>query len=342
MMFWGAKYPIILAPMGGVGTVELAAAVCNAGGVGSLAAAYLSPQEIKRQIEDFRSRTDRPFAINLFAQETKPLDRDPGPMLSILTRFHEELGLAPPTIPQKPAEVFEEQVAAVLEARVPIYSFTLGIPRPKLLADFKSSGTIVAGTATTLAEAIALRESGVDAIVAQGAEAGAHRGTFLDNYERSLVPTATLVKQICNAISLPVIASGGIRDGKAVAGFLHQGAAAVQIGTAFIPCPESSAPDVYKRAIMAAQPESKSVITRAFSGKPARGLSNRFIEEIEKQPQHILPFPWQNAATRALRNAAAKAGRGEFLSLWSGQGTAPLRQMPADLLLKTLVKEAGL
>ncbi len=341
-MFWGAKYPVILAPMGGVGTVELAAAVSNAGGIGSLAAAYLSPQEIRRQIEELRSQTDGPFAVNLFAQETKPLDRDPGPMLSLLARFHEELGLAPPTLPQKPAEVFEEQVAAVLEAKVPIFSFTLGIPRPKLLADFKSSGTVVAGTATTLAEALALRDSGVDAIIAQGAEAGAHRGTFLDDYQKSLVPTTTLVKEIRNSVSLPVIASGGIRDGKAIAEFLHQGAVAVQIGTAFIPCPESSAPDVYKRAIMAAQPSSKSVITHAFSGKPARGLSNRFIEEIEKHPEQILPFPWQNAATRALRNAASKVGRSEFLSLWAGQGTAPLRQMPAELLFKILVKEAGL
>lgn len=341
-MFWGAKYPIILAPMGGVGTVELAAAVSNAGGIGSLAAAYLSPQEIRRQIDDLRSRTDRPFAVNLFAQETKPLDRDPGPMLSLLSRFHEELGLAPPTLPQKPAEIFEEQAAAVLEAKVPIFSFTLGIPQPKLLDDFKSSGTIVAGTATTLAEAIALRDSGVDAVIAQGAEAGAHRGTFLDDYQNSLVPTATLVNQILNSVSLPVIASGGIRDGKAIAQFLQQGAAAVQIGTAFIPCPESSAADVYKRAIMGERPEAKSVVTIAFSGRPARGLSNRFIEEIEKHPELILPFPWQNAATRALRNAAAKAGRSEFISLWAGQGTTPLRQMPAELLFKTLVKEAGL
>ena len=341
-MFWGARYPIILAPMGGVGTVELAAAVLNAGGIGSLAAAYLAPQEIRRQIDELRSRTDRPFAVNLFAQETKPLDRDPGPMLSQLAQFHEELGLAPPTLPQKPAEVFEEQAAAVLEAKVPIFSFTLGIPRPKLLADFKSSGTIVAGTATTLAEAVALRDSGVDAIIAQGAEAGAHRGTFLQDYQQSIIPTATLVNQILDSVSLPVIASGGIRDGMAVAQFLQQGAAAVQIGTAFIPCPESSAPDVYKRAIMADQGSSKSVITLAFSGKPARGLSNRFIEEIEKHPESILPFPWQNAATRALRNAAAKAGRSEFLSLWAGAGNAPLRQMPADELLKTFVKEAGL
>lgn len=341
-MFWGAKYPIILAPMGGVGTVELAAAVSNAGGIGSLAAAYLSPQEIRRQIDDLRSRTDRPFAVNLFAHETKPLDRDPGPMLSLLARFHEELGLAPPTLPQKPAEIFEEQAAAVLEAKVPIFSFTLGIPQPKLLAHFKSSGTIVAGTATTVAEAIALRDSGVDAIIAQGAEAGAHRGTFLDDYQKSLIPTAALVKQIRSSVSLPVIASGGIRDGKAIAQFLQQGAAAVQIGTAFIPCPESSAPDVYKRAIMADRPQAKSVITLAFSGRPARGISNRFIEEIEKHPEHILPFPWQNAATRALRNAAAKAGRSEFLSLWAGQSTAPLRQMPAELLFKTLVKEADL
>ncbi len=341
-MFWGAKYPIVLAPMGGVGTVELAAAVSNAGGIGSLAAAYLSPQEITRQINELRSRIDRPFAVNLFAQETKPLDRDPEPMLSLLARFHEELGLAPPALPQKPAEVFEEQAAALLEAKVPIFSFTLGIPRAKLLADFESSGTIVAGTATTLAEAIALRDSGVDAIIAQGAEAGAHRGTFLDDYEKSLVPAVTLVKQIRNSLSLPVIASGGIRHGKAIAEFLDQGAAAVQIGTAFIPCPESSASDVYKRAIMTGRPEAKSVITLAFSGRPARGLSNRFIEEIEKHAEFILPFPWQNAATRALRNAAAKAGRSEFLSLWAGRGATPLRQMPAELLFKTLVKEAGL
>ena len=339
---FGTRYPLIQAPMaGGPSTPELVAAVANAGGLGSLAAAYLSPAQITSAITRIRDLTDRPFAVNLFTLDAAPLDRDPGPMLALLRGYHSELALPPPSLPERPAERFDEQAAAVLAARVPVFSFTFGIPAPAWLSAFRAAGTQVVGTATTVEEAELLAAAGVDAVVAQGAEAGGHRGTFSGRFEDAMVPTLALVRASVAAVRCPVLAAGGIMDGAGIRAALAHGAAAVLLGTAFLVCPESGAPAAHKAAVLAAA-EDTTVVTRVFSGRPARGLRNRFVTEVEPHGDAVLPFPWQNAATRTLRAAAARAGTADLLSLWAGQRARLARALPAAELVATLAAEAGL
>jgi nitronate monooxygenase len=196
----------------------------------------------------------------------------------------------------------------------------------------------VMGTATTVEEAVALEQAGVDAIVTQGSEAGGHRGTFAGAFEAGLVGTMALVPQVVDAVRVPVIASGGIMDGRGIAAALALGASAVQMGTAFLTCHEAGIPDAYKEAILGAH-EDGTRLTRAFSGRPARGIVNRFMTEIDRTPEAILPFPLQNTLTRPLRSAAARQGRAEFLSLWAGQAVRLARRQSAADLVARLAKE---
>jgi len=336
----GIEHPILLAPMAGSGgTPELAAAVSNAGGLGAWGGAYSKPDEVAAAIRRIRQLTDRPFNINLFAggYGTDP-KIDPQPMVEIMREAHAALGLPPPVLPPVPRDPFDEQLEAVLEERPPIFSFTFGMPSPTQIAAIKKCGIAVTGTATTVEEARQLEQAGVDTIVAQGAEAGAHRGTFAAPFENSMIPLATLVSEIVKNVALPVIASGGIMDGRDIAAAIALGAAAAQLGTAFLPCPESGAPPVYKSALLNAKRDT-TVITRAFSGRPARGLTNTFIAMMDGKEHAILPFRQQNDLTRPMRNAAGQQGVAAFISLWAGQGVARSRAMPAADLVKTLVEE---
>jgi nitronate monooxygenase len=337
----GIEHPILLAPMAGAGgTPELAAAVSNAGGLGAWGGAYSKPEEIAATIRRMRTLTRRPFSINLFAGGCQTeYSIDPQPMLEIVGAAHAQLGLPPPVLPAPSADPFGAQLEAVLEARPAAFSFTFGIPSPAQIAALKARGIAVTGTATTVAEARLLEQAGVDAIAAQGAEAGAHRGSFAAPFEDSMVSMATLVRDICGSVALPVIASGGIMDGRDVAAALRLGAAAVQLGTAFLPCPESGAPAAYKRALLAAKTDT-AVITRAFSGRPARGLANGFIAMVAGKEGAILPFRQQNDLTRPMRNEAGKQGAPDFISLWAGQGVTRSRAMPAADLVATLIAEA--
>ncbi len=336
----GIQHPILLAPMAGSGgTPELAAAVSNAGGLGAWGGAYESPDQIAATTRRLRALTPKPFNINLFAGGYATDSKiDPLPMLDIVAAAHAELGLPPPMLPPLPASPFDAQLEAVLEERPPVFSFTFGVPSPAQLAALRERGIVVIGTATTLAEARLLAEAEVDAIVAQGLEAGAHRGTFAGPFEQAMVPLARLVVEICGTVKLPVIASGGLMTGTDIAAALGGGAAAVQLGTAFLPCPESGAPPAYKQALLEARQDT-TVITRAFSGRPARGLSNRFIRTLEGKEPIILPFRQQNDLTRPMRNAAGKQGIADFISLWAGQGVARSRAMPAADLVRTLIAE---
>ncbi len=334
----GIRYPIIQAPMAGATPPELVAAVSNAGGLGMYGAAYLTPAQITEIVAAIRTHTDRPFGINLFAggRDTDQ-SGNPDRVRAILGRFHTDLGLDPPAIPDYTPDPFTDQLEAVLAAEVPIFSF--GIPDARALAALKRRGVVVIGTATTVTEARLLDAAGVDAVVAQGSEAGAHRGTFAAHFDAAMIGTMALLPQVVDAVRVPVIASEGIMDGRGIVAAEVLGAAAVQLGTAFLTCPETAIPSAHKRAIRAAQAE-QTTITRAFSGRPARGIVNDFMQAWQGHEEAILPFPVQNAATRSLRNAAAAGDDPRFLSLWAGQGAALAREMSAADLVHQLVREA--
>jgi len=337
----GIQLPIIQAPMGGgPGNPPLAAAVSNAGGLGSLAGAYLTPDQIRDEVRQTRQLTTRPFNVNLFAggYQSRP-DRDPAPMLEVLSPIHDLLHLSPPSLPRVPPDPFDEQIAAVLELRPDVFSFTFGVPSPDLMRRLRHAGMAILGTATTVEEAAILAEAGVDGIVAQGAEAGAHRGTFAaGSFEAAMIPTLDLVAQIAVQTSVPVIASGGIMTGAEIAAALRAGAAAVQLGTAFLACPEAGTSAAYRKAILNARGDD-TTITRAFSGRAARGLRNRFIEIMSDREELILPFPIQNSLTRTMRSAAASQGNPDYLSLWAGTGVGRARATPAAELIATLMEE---
>ena len=292
-----------------------------------------------------RRRTTKPFGVNLFAggyEKAGARAAVPPAMLALMARHHAALGLPAPAAPPPQADPVPAQMEAVLAARVPVFSFTFGVPTPDLLARFKADGMYVMGTATTVEEAKLLAAAGVDAIVAQGSEAGAHRGTFAVPFERAMVGVVALVPAIVDAVSgLPVIASGGIMDGRGIVAAEALGAVAVAMGTAFLVCDEAGVPEAYKDALMRA-PEDRTTITRAFSGRPARGVVNAFLAEVEQAGAEIIPpFPVQNALTRPMRNAAARAGDIERLSLWAGQGLRLARRIKAAELVRALVKECA-
>ena len=338
----GIQHPIIQAPMAGGGdTPRLVAAVSEAGALGTIGAAYLTPQQITDSAREVRSLTSRPFGINLFAPVRLPGTLpDARPAVAKVAPFYAELGLPAPAPLPVPPDVFREQLAAVLETDASLFSFTFGMFPAEAIEAVKRRGMFLAGTATTVEEALALEKAGVDAVISQGSEAGGHRGSFAGDFEASMVGTIALVPQIADAVRLPVIASGGIMDGRGIAAALALGASAVQLGTAFLTTDEAGAPECYKQAILGAR-ENQTRLTRAFSGRPARGIVNRFMEQVDREPGAILPFPLQNALTRPLRTAAAKAGRAEFLNLWAGQGLRMARREPAARLVARLAAETA-
>ncbi len=333
------QYPLIQAPMaGGPTTPELVAAVSNAGGMGSLGAGYLSPDQIRIAIKEIRRLTDRPFGVNLFVfEEPNPLNDDIEGMNDYLNKYRAELGIASsPPIPQL-AESFEEQVNVLLEEDIPVFSFTFGIPSTGVIQAFKRQGTIVIGTATTVEEGIRLEEAGVDAVVAQGSEAGGHRGTFATNAADALIGTMALVPQMVDTLSIPIIASGGIMDGRGLAASLVLGASAVQMGTAFLTSAESGAHAAHKQKIVTST-EDATEVTFAYSGKAARGIRTEFMDDMRFYEGTIPDYPIQNVLTRDIRQAATRANNPEFMSLWAGQGLrlAKEQQAAAEIVKQTV------
>jgi nitronate monooxygenase len=336
----GVEHAIILAPMaGGTSTPALVAAVSNAGGLGSLGAGYMTPEDIAKAIAEIRQLTGKPFAVNLFAGGYDGSgSSDTAAMLKLIAPWHARLGLPPPEAPAASLPPFEQQLEAVLRSNVPVFSFTFGIPAPEIMRQMKDRGIRLIGTATTVAEARALEQAGVDAVAAQGSEAGAHRGTFIAAPEDSLVGTIALVPQIVDAVSVPVIASGGIMDGRGIVAAVALGASGVQLGSAFLTCPESGAPPAHKAAVRAARDDS-TILTRAFSGRLARGITNRFAAAMRGREDQLLPYPAQNNLTRAMRTTGAKQGNADCLSLWAGQAAPLARDMPAAELVAQLLRE---
>lgn len=343
---FGIRHPIVQAPMaGGLVTAELVAEVSSAGALGSIGAAYMAPAEIDAIVADVRARTSAPFAVNLFAPVT-PEPSSPTVIEqaeALLDTFRAEIGIH--TRPsaqaaQAPApNAFDAQFEATLRCRPAVFSFTLGLLSQDHMRALRERSIVIVGTATTVDEAAALEDAGVDVISAQGAEAGGHRGTFLGSFEDGLVGTMTLVPQVVARVRVPVLAAGGIMDGRGVAAALALGASGAQIGTAFLGCPEAGTPPPY-RAALASDAARRTVITRAFSGRPARALRNRFTDAFERLA--VPAFPEHQSRTRELRAAAVKQGRADLMQIFTGQGAPLMRALPARELVETLVREAGI
>lgn len=325
--------PVWMAPMAGeAADAGLVAAVSAGDGFGQLGAAYLAPARIAEVAAGIRARTERPFGINLFCPQ--PWLRDDAALDAYLARladWHAELGLPPPARPARFEEDFEAQLQATIAARPAVISFVMGDPGVARVAALQAQGFKVVGTATQVAEGLMLQASGVDAVVAQGYEAGGHRGGFLGSAEGALIGTLALVPQLVDALDIPVIAAGGIADARGVAAARALGASGVTVGTAFLLVDECPLSPAYRAALLAAG-DADSTLTRAFSGRAARGLANRVTHGLDGV---ALPaFPQPNAASRPLRQAAARAGRADLLSLWAGQAL-PLNRAPgtaADLV----------
>jgi nitronate monooxygenase len=320
--------PIWMAPMAGeAASAVLVAAVSAGGGFGQLGAAYLTPARIGETAADIRARTDRPFGINLFCP--LPWLRDDAALDAYLARlaaWHTELGLPAPVRPERFEEDFEAQLQATIAAKPAVISFAMGDPGVARVAALKAQGFKVVGTATQVAEGLLLQASGVDAVVAQGFEAGGHRGGFLGTPEGALIGTMALVPQLVDALDLPVVAAGGLADARGVAAAQALGAAAVTVGTAFLLVDECPLSPAYRAALLAAG-DADSTLTRAFSGRLARGVANRVTRELDGV---ALPaFPQPNAASRPMRQAAAKAGQADFISLWAGQAL-PVNREPGS------------
>ena len=332
----GIEVPVVQAPMaGGPTTPDLVAAVSAAGALGSLGAAYLTPAVLRDEIAAIRARTDRPFAINLFVggYETRTVDAQP--MLDALAPLHERFGIPPPSLPSAAENPFAAQLDVLIDERVPVASFTFGLPDEAQMERLLEAGLLIVGTATTVAEAVRCEAAGCHVVVAQGFEAGGHRGTFAGAFESAMIGTIALVPQIVDAVNVPVLAAGGIMDRRGVAAAVALGASGVQCGTAFLDAREAGTSVAHRRALGAAR-DTDTIVTRAFSGRPARGLVNAFEQRVDARPEAILPYPLQNALTRPLRTAAAKAEDPEYLSLWAGQGAPLLRR---DAYAREIVEE---
>ena len=338
----GIQQPIIQAPMaGGYTTPALVAAVSNAGGLGSIAAALLQPEEISAIIQETRKLTIKPFAVNLFAPLTYQYEEQKiQKMYQLLAGYRDELGIPSPPTPQiNPPPAFDKQLDAILSEQIKIISFTFGTPDRDVIRKLRDLHITIIGTATNVREAVELENLGYNTIVAQGSEAGGHRGTFLGSFQSSLIGTMALVPQIADAVNIPVIAAGGIMDGRGLAASITLGACAVQMGTAFLTCPEAGTHPKQKEAILQSTEES-TTITAVFSGRPARGIRNRFIDEIEKYRDFLPDYPLQQNLTLPIRRKAAEQNRPEFLSLWAGQGTRLNQIKSVDQLINDVCHRA--
>ena len=333
----GVRYPLVQAPMSGSDTPELAAAVSNAGGLGSFGGARAQHEELRAAIRRIRELTDRPFAINLFAWNAVEIpDADAAAVVAALAPLYDELGVVAPDVrlPFDPQALLEEQLAVIADERVPVFSFTFGIPP---LDDVRASGAVLAGTATTAAEAEALESAGVDVVVAQGSEAGGHRGTFLHEFEDGLIGSLALVPAVVDRVSVPVLAAGGISDGRGIAAALALGATGAQIGTIFLTCPESAASDLHKA--MVADRSRPTIVTDRYTGRPVRAFRTRIADELERAGVASLPFLLQQVVTEPIRRAAAEQGRADLAIALAGQGPPRADAAGAADLLGALVAE---
>lgn len=341
----GLAIPIIQAPMAGTSTPAMAAAVSNAGGLGSIGVAATDAKGTAAMIDEVRAKTDRPFNVNVFVHG--PSRRDPdreAAWLAALAPLFAQFDARPPSELRVIYRSFagdDEMLALLVERAPPVVSFHFGLPGADAIAALKAAGCILLATATSLAEAAAIEAAGLDAIVAQGWEAGGHRGVFDTTAPDDRLGTFALTRLLVERSRLPVIAAGGIMDGAGIRAALDLGAAAAQLGTAFVACPESNADEAY-RAALASDAAQHTVMTAAISGRPARCLANRFTAWGETATVPTPGYPMTYDAGKALIAAAKARGEGGYGAQWAGQGAPLSRPMPAADLVAVLCKEAGL
>jgi nitronate monooxygenase len=336
---FGIDLPIFQAPMAGHGGAELAAAVSEAGGLGGLGCALMSPQQARDEIAKVRLRTKKPLHVNFFCH-VPPRGSDGG-WRARLAPYYGELGLDRDAHVDTPSRApFDEAMCdVVVDSKVELVSFHFGLPEERLLERVKGAGSRVASTATTVAEARWLAARGCDVIIAQGFEAGGHRGMFLGLDVHTQVGTLALVPQVVDAVRVPVVAAGGIADGRGVAAVLALGASAAQVGTAYLQCPEATVSALHRAALAAAGDDSTAV-TNVFTGRPARAIVNRAVREVG--PLADAPeFPMAAAAILPLRRAAEARGSGDFTSMWSGQAVRLARSESAADVTRRLAAEAA-
>lgn len=338
----GIQYPIIQAPMAGVSTPQLAAAVSNAGGLGSLGVGASTPAQVRELIAATRALTDRPFNLNLFCHRpAQPDATREAAWLAHLEPFFAEFGARPPAALAEPYPSFLADPAMLellLAERPAVVSFHFGLPDTATIRALKAAGIVLLASATSLDEALQVQAAGLDGVIAQGIEAGGHRGVFAPEQGDVGLGTLALVRLLVHHVRLPVIAAGGIMDGAGIAAVLALGAGAAQLGTAFILCPESSANAAYRAALQSPQAEH-TAITAAISGRPARGLVNRMHLEVDVPGVPRPDYPIAYAAGKALHAAASARGCEDFAAYWAGQGAPLARALPAAELLRLLVEE---
>ncbi len=339
----GLQYPIIQGPLGGLSSQRLTASVSNYGGLGSFGAHGLQPEAIRNVIREIKALTPKPFAINLSMEDEGALTATEEAFnrsLSPLAKHIESVGgTIPSYLPYEPIR-FEDQAQVILDEGISVFSVIYGIPSKQILDEFRRKRVALVGTATTVDEAIALEQAGVDVIAASGFEAGGHRGSFLQPSEDSLTGTMALVPQVVDAVRLPVVAAGGIGDARGIVAAFALGAQGVQMGTAFLACEESGANPHHRKALLSGQAK-QTALTRGFTGRLARGIKNRLLDELNQKDLEILPYPLQRALVRHLSIPAERAGRPELLPLWAGQSANLSRCTDVQALLDTLVNEVS-
>lgn len=323
--------PIIQAPMAGVTSPSFVAACCEAGVLGFIGAGYLNGEETQAFIQDVKKLTNKAFGVNLFVQEE--------PMIDIQVLYEARMALQPiydelgiesiPTVVSK--ELFEGQIQAIIDENVSVVSFTFGLPSEDVLERLKEKGIFLIGTATTVEEARAVEVAGLDAVVLQGSEAGGHRGSFQEPME--LIPIRDLIKQVVGTIQIPTIAAGGIMTRQHIDEMLALGVEAVQVGTALLTADECSVSEYHKEAILNSK-EVGTCLTRAFTGKTARGLKNTFTQQLEHAV--VAPYPVQHHLTTKIRQVSAKNGRPEYLSLWMGENSYMARRATTKEIIDSL------
>ncbi|MDM4766541.1 nitronate monooxygenase [Pelomonas sp. SE-A7] len=338
MSWLGCELPLIQAPMAGSQTSRLAIAVCQAGAIGSLPAAMLSPDRLRAELQALRAATDKPFNLNFFCHRPPPPNAErEAQWLSRLGPYYAEHGIAAASIPHGPGRApFSAELAELIaEFKPPVLSFHFGLPDPLLLARVKQWGAMVLSTATTVEEARWLEEHGADAVIAQGLEAGGHRGHFLSPDLSRQQGLFALLPQVVAAVKVPVIAAGGIADAAGVRAALALGASAAQVGSAYLLCDECETSAIH-RAALQSPAAGHTTLTHLFTGRPARGIVNRLMRELGPMSEPVPEFPLATSAIAPLRAAAEARGKGDFSPLWAGQNLSGCRPVPAGELTRSL------